>query len=104
MTLNYSMVIQWSDEDQVFVVSLPEFGPHCKTHGSTYEEAAKMGQECLETIVDAYQHWGTNLPQPSKYPDSEPDASANSNAVYHQPQPTGKYERPMLTIQNLHAK
>ena len=25
MTPHYSMVIQWSDEDQTFVVSLPEF-------------------------------------------------------------------------------
>ena len=67
MSLNYSMVIQWSDEDQVFVVSLPEFGPHCKTHGSTYEEAVKMGQECLEGLVDAYQAWGKALPEPAKF-------------------------------------
>jgi predicted RNase H-like HicB family nuclease len=72
MNLNYSMVIQWSDEDQVFVVSLPEFGPHCKTHGSTYEEAAKMGQECLEGLIDAYQAWGHKLPEPAKFQGTEP--------------------------------
>ena len=87
--MKYSMLIQWSDEDQVFIVSLPEFGPHCKTHGSTYEETAKMGQECLETIVDAYQHWGTPLPEPAKYADSESDAPEN-NTVPRQPQPIAK--------------
>ena len=39
MTSHYSMLIQWSDDDRVFVVTLPEFGG-CKTHGATYEEAA----------------------------------------------------------------
>ena len=67
MTLNYSMLIQWSDEDQVFVVSLPEFGPYCHTHGNTYEEAAKMGQECLESLIEAYQAWGKQLPEPAKF-------------------------------------
>ena len=67
MTHKYSMLIQWSDEDQVFVVSLPEFGPHCHTHGSTYEEAAKMGQECLESLIDAYQAWGKQLPEAAKF-------------------------------------
>lgn len=67
MSPNYSMIIQWSDEDQVFVVSLPEFGPYCHTHGSTYEEAAKMGQECLESVIDAYQAWGKQLPEPVKF-------------------------------------
>ena len=40
MSLQYSMIIQWSDEDQVYIVHLPEFGPYAQTHGSTYEEAA----------------------------------------------------------------
>src|SRR5438093_7862525 len=38
MILPYSMVIQWSDEDEAYIVSLPEFGG-CKTHGATYQEA-----------------------------------------------------------------
>jgi hypothetical protein len=49
-----------------------------------------MGQECLETIVDAYQHWGTQLPEPAKYNDSESDPGENYNTVHHQPQPAGK--------------
>ncbi len=36
----YSMYIQWSDEDQVYIVTVPEL-PGCKTHGKTYVEAVK---------------------------------------------------------------
>jgi predicted RNase H-like HicB family nuclease len=67
MNLQYRMVIQWSDEDQAYLVSLPEFGPYSKTHGATYEEAARHGQEALESLVDAYREEGWPLPEPVKY-------------------------------------
>ena len=67
MNYTYSMIIEWSDEDQVFVVSLPEFGPHAKTHGETYEEAVSMGRECLESLIDAYQADGQALPEPARF-------------------------------------
>ena len=66
MNCQYSMLIQWSDEDQVYVVTLPEFGG-CKTHGSTYEEAARMGQETLESLIDAYSDDGKSLPEPARF-------------------------------------
>jgi predicted RNase H-like HicB family nuclease len=66
MTCHYSMVIQWSDEDQVFIVTLPEFGGN-KTHGETYAKAAKMGQEVLESLIEAYQAEGWPLPEPAKF-------------------------------------
>jgi predicted RNase H-like HicB family nuclease len=65
MKCRFSMLIQWSDEDQVFVVSLPEFGPYCKTHGSTYEEAAKTGHELVKLLVETYQTEGRALPEPA---------------------------------------
>jgi len=48
----YTVIIQWSDEDQAYVVSLPEWGASCKTHGSTYEEAARNAREVLELRMD----------------------------------------------------
>src|SRR5689334_16002896 len=45
----YSMLIQWSDEDAVFVVTLPEFGD-AHTHGDTYEKAAKQGRLLIESF------------------------------------------------------
>lgn len=52
MNLKYTMMIQWSDEDQLYLVHLPEFpGQHFITHGKTYEEAAQNGQEALEGLI-----------------------------------------------------
>ena len=48
----YTVIIQWSDEDQCYVVSLPEWGPYCKTHGATYEEAAKNAHDVLELLME----------------------------------------------------
>jgi predicted RNase H-like HicB family nuclease len=67
MNHRYSMLIEWSDEDQTFVVSLPEFGPYANTHGDTYEEAAHMGRDCLDSLILAYEEEGRTLPEPVKY-------------------------------------
>jgi predicted RNase H-like HicB family nuclease len=68
----YSMVIRWSDEDQTFVVSLPEFGPYARTHGDTYKEAVRRGCECLESLIEAYKAEGRRLPKPRKFRGSVP--------------------------------
>ncbi len=66
MNYHYSLVIQWSPEDQCFVVMLPEFTDVYQpvTHGKTYQEAAKHGEEVLETLIEIYQADGKTLPQP----------------------------------------
>ena len=64
--LPYSMLIQWSDEDQAYIVTLPEWGG-CKTHGSTYEKAARAGSEVLDLLVEDYQALGHPLPPPAKF-------------------------------------
>jgi predicted RNase H-like HicB family nuclease len=66
------MLIQWSEEDQVFVVSLPEFGPYSKTHGASYVEAAKRGQEVLELLIETYREEGRPLPEPTRLGSSVP--------------------------------
>ncbi len=62
------MIIQWSDLDQVYVVTLPEFGD-CKTHGATYEEAARQGSEVLELLIESGLEDGDKLPVPRKFAD-----------------------------------
>ena len=65
--LPYSMVIRWSDEDRLYIVHLREFGEGAKTHGATYEEAAKNGREVLEMLVETFMADGRALPKPDKY-------------------------------------
>lgn len=60
----YAVVIQWSDQDQCYVVSLPEWGPYAKTHGDTYEEAARNAQEVLELLMEDENGVPVDLPPP----------------------------------------
>lgn len=53
MNFHYTIIIQWSDEDECFVVSLPEWGEFCHTHGDTYDEAFKNAQEVLEILIES---------------------------------------------------
>ncbi len=61
--MRYSMLINYSKDDEAFVVTLPEFGDR-KTHGDTYEEAVKSAEAVLELLVEAYSAEGKELPQP----------------------------------------
>jgi len=65
---HYSMDIRWSDEDQAFIVTVPEL-PGCKTHGFTYEEAVRQGQDAIETWIDGAREDGDPLPTPRAYAD-----------------------------------
>ena len=67
MNYHYTIIIQWSDEDQCFVVSLPEWGELCHTHGDTYEEALKNAQEVLELLVESSLEDGKPLPEPQTF-------------------------------------
>ncbi|PIG91845.1 type II toxin-antitoxin system HicB family antitoxin [Gloeocapsopsis sp. IPPAS B-1203] len=59
-------IIQWSDEDQCFIVILPEFNNIMQpvTHGNTYEKALKNAQEVLEFLVKSAVEDGEILPEP----------------------------------------
>jgi predicted RNase H-like HicB family nuclease len=54
--LKYTMMIQWSEEDQLYLVHFPDF-PEQQfiTHGSTYEAAARNGQEAIEGLIAVLQ-------------------------------------------------
>jgi predicted RNase H-like HicB family nuclease len=72
------MVIQWSDEDQLFLVTVPEFADSealaslrasrvvmpC-THGKTREEAIHNGEEVIEMYLEAWLAEGESIPKPS---------------------------------------
>ncbi len=49
---HYALSIQWSAEDQAYVVTVPEL-PGCQTHGSTHEEAVRRGQEAIAGWLSA---------------------------------------------------
>lgn len=62
--MKYTIIIQWSDEDNCYIVNLPEWGEFCHTHGDTYEEALKNAQEVLEMLIESSKDDGEPLPEP----------------------------------------
>ncbi len=72
----YTVIIQWSDEDTCFVVSLPEWGEFCHTHGDTYEEALTNAQEVLEMLIEGAIEDGETLPTPQTFQPTETLAAA----------------------------
>ena len=64
---HYSIVIEWSDEDQAYVVSLPEWADYYAmpaADGVTYEEAALRGRNALENYIRFALEDGRPLPHP----------------------------------------
>lgn len=62
--LRYSIVIEWSDDDQAYVVRLPEWGRLVHTHGISYDEALQRGKELIEGLVASRLERGESPPQP----------------------------------------
>ncbi len=64
--MKYTIVIQWSEEDNCFVVFLPEFEDVMQpvTHGDTYGEAFTNAQEVLALLVESALEEGKTLPVP----------------------------------------
>ncbi len=60
---HYSMNIQWSEEDRVYIVTVPEL-PGCKTHGDTYEKAVKQAQYAIEGWIETNRELGRPIPAP----------------------------------------
>ena len=60
------MLIRWSDEDELYIVTLPEFD-NAMTHGETYERAARMGRDLIESFVMWYGQDGKPLPEARKF-------------------------------------
>ena len=64
--LKYQMIIQWSNEDNCFLVALPDFpGQYWRSHGNTYEEAVANGKEALESLIISYEADSEPLPKAS---------------------------------------
>jgi antitoxin HicB len=67
MNSHYTIVIQWSQDDECYLVHLPEFPTQpFHTHGDTYETALANAKEVIELLVEEYQQDGKSLPQPQQ--------------------------------------
>jgi len=67
--MKYTVIVQWSEEDQCFVVLLPEFIDVMQpvTHGDTYQEAMQNAHEVLELLIDSAIQNSEPLPEPKTF-------------------------------------
>ncbi len=64
--LKYSVTIEWSDEDSLYIATVPEL-PGCRTHGKTYVEAAANADEAMRAWVKGAIIEGETLDEPRKF-------------------------------------
>ncbi len=63
LAAKYSRFIRWSDEDQCYIGSLPDFEQDC-THGDSPDEVNANLQQVAEMYVESLQAQGRELPAP----------------------------------------
>ena len=59
----YEMIIYWSDEDQSFIVEVPEL-PGCMADGPTYREAVTNAEQIIEEWLQTARELGRDIPVP----------------------------------------
>ena len=63
MMIRYEMIIYWSDEDDSFVVEVPEL-PGCMADGATYQEALANAEVVILEWLETAQALGRPIPEP----------------------------------------
>ncbi|MES2154264.1 MAG: type II toxin-antitoxin system HicB family antitoxin [bacterium] len=63
MKPHYPMVIEWSADDNVFVVTVPDL-PGCMAHGSTPARAAAEAQVAIRGWLEVAGELGRPIPPP----------------------------------------
>ena len=59
----YKQIIYWSDEDNRFIVEVPEL-PGCMADGTTETEALKNAEQVISEWIETARILGREIPQP----------------------------------------
>ncbi len=63
MSIKYEWVIYWSDEDESFVVEVPEL-PGCMADGEAYEEVVTNAKRVIQEWIETARELGRHVPEP----------------------------------------
>ncbi|MBW4482412.1 MAG: type II toxin-antitoxin system HicB family antitoxin [Tildeniella torsiva UHER 1998/13D] len=63
MPIKYELIIYWSEDDQAFVVEVPEL-PGCAADGETYQEAVANVEIVIHEWIETAQSLGRPIPEP----------------------------------------
>lgn len=59
----YEMIVWWSDEDEAYVVDVPELAG-CMAHGKTRQDAIKNAEDAIKFWLKTAVEDGMVVPQP----------------------------------------
>ena len=59
----YEMIVYWSEDDESFVVDVPEL-PGCMADGKTYQDAASNAKIIIQEWIDTANELGRIIPEP----------------------------------------
>lgn len=63
MESKYEMIIYWNQEDEAFVVEVPEL-PGCMADGRTYQEAVANAELVISEWIETAKELGRPIPSP----------------------------------------
>lgn len=61
--IKYELIIYWSEQDQAFIVEIPEL-PGCMADGETYEKAVANAQTVIAHWITTARELGRQIPEP----------------------------------------
>lgn len=62
-TIRYELIIYWSEEEQSFIVEVPEL-PGCMADGNTYQEAVAQVEVVIQEWIETATQLGRPIPTP----------------------------------------
>ena len=63
MSIKYEMIIYWSENDEAFIVEVPELAG-CMADGASYEEAIANAQVVIREWIKTAEELGREIPKP----------------------------------------
>ena len=63
MDWKYEMIIYWSNEDQAYLVEVPELAG-CMADGPTYRDAVSNAEVIIAEWIETARELGRPIPQP----------------------------------------
>jgi len=61
--IRYEMIIYWSEDDQAFIVEVPEL-PGCMADGPTYQAALTNAERVVQEWIETAHELGRLVPAP----------------------------------------
>jgi predicted RNase H-like HicB family nuclease len=63
MMTKYEMIIYWSEEDQAYIVEVPELAG-CMADGNSYQEAVNNAEKVIAEWIETAIELGRQIPEP----------------------------------------